>query len=129
MGELGRRRTAALAAGFAGLGFGVPGVLGLRHFARTGEVWTFLGFPTYGDGPFDSLGIPTSTPLLAGYVAVCAAETGLAVALWRGSPRARAASTALLPAEVAYWLGFALPFGPVLGAVRVLSLRAARLPG
>jgi hypothetical protein len=35
-----------------GLGSGLPCVFGIHHFARTGQVWTFLGFPTYGDGPF-----------------------------------------------------------------------------
>jgi hypothetical protein len=34
-----------------GLGFGLPCLLGIRHFARTGEVWMFMGFPTYGNGP------------------------------------------------------------------------------
>jgi hypothetical protein len=126
MSKAGSRRAAAISAGLAGLGFGIPGVFGVKHFAETGEVWTFMGFPTYGDGPFTSIGIETSTPLLAGYVAVCAAETGLAVALWRGTPWARKASTALLPVEAAYWVGFALPFGPVLGLARVLFLRKGR---
>ena len=51
-----------------GLGFGVPCLLGLVHFARTGEVWTFMGFPTYGGGPFERLGLPTSVPLLAAFL-------------------------------------------------------------
>ena len=42
-----------------GLGFGLPCVFGIRHFAKTGEVWTFTWFPTYGDGPFERIGIPT----------------------------------------------------------------------
>ena len=126
MSRVALRRSAAATAALAGLGFGIPGVLGVRHFARTGEVWTFMGFPTYGDGPFESIGASTSTPLLVGYVVVCAAETGLAVALWRGARGADRASTLLLPAEAAYWIGFALPFGPVLGVARVLLLRRAR---
>lgn len=117
----GRRAAAALAAA-AGLGFGLPGIGGLRHFARTGDVWTFAGFPTYGDGPFESVGLATSEPLLAGFVAVCAAEVGLAVALWRGWPGARAASHALLPVELAFWWGFALPFGFVFGIGRTTLL-------
>ena len=42
-----------LAAGlsiFLGLGFGLPCAYGIRHLSTTGEVWTFLGFPTYGGG-------------------------------------------------------------------------------
>lgn len=34
-----------------GMGFGLPCIFGIIHFRRTGEVWTFMGFPTYGDGP------------------------------------------------------------------------------
>ena len=36
-------RIAAALAAFTGLGFGIPCALGIWHFARTGEVWTFLG--------------------------------------------------------------------------------------
>jgi hypothetical protein len=44
--------AAAICSLVLGLGFGIPGILGTLHFARTGEVWTFLGFPAYGGGPF-----------------------------------------------------------------------------
>ena len=36
----------------------------LAYFAATGEVWTFLGFPTYGGGPFERWGVSTSVALL-----------------------------------------------------------------
>ena len=49
-----------------GLGFGVPCVFAIRHFVHTGEVWTFMGFPTYGKGPFERISIKTSTMLLVG---------------------------------------------------------------
>lgn len=39
-------KAAAVCAAVAGLGFGIPCAFGIRHFAQTGEVWTFLGFPT-----------------------------------------------------------------------------------
>jgi len=45
---------------FLGLGFGIPCVFAIRHFAQTGEVWTFMGFPTYGKGPFERIGVQTS---------------------------------------------------------------------
>ena len=105
-----------------GLGFGLPAVFGIRHLTRTGEVWTFLGFPTYGHGPFDRIGVPTSTPLLGGFVAVCAAEVVTGMMLATGSRSARRWSHALLPLEVAYWVGFALPFGPPLGLARTILL-------
>lgn len=102
-----------------GLGFGIPCLLGLIHLSRTGEVWTLMGFPTYGGGPFERLGLPTSVPLLLGFLFVCLAEVVLAVLIWSGAPAATTLSWLLLPFELVFWVGFALPFGPVLGLVRV----------
>ena len=43
-------RAAALLSWGLGLGFGVPGAYGAWFFADHGDVWSFLGFPTYGVG-------------------------------------------------------------------------------
>ncbi len=115
-------RTAAGLAAFTGLGFGIPGAFGLSHFARTGEVWTFMGFPTYGKGPFEAAGIPTSIPLLGAFVVVCAAEVFTAALLWRGSRAGMRASLGLLPAELIFWIGFALPFGPPVALARTIAI-------
>ncbi len=119
------RVAAGCASLLLGLGFGIPGLLGLIHFARNGEVWTFLGFPTYGDGPFERIGLPTSTPLLAAFVAVCAAEVVLGVLILLDRPHAGLLSWLLLPVEVVFWVGFALPAGPPLGLARVVLLALA----
>ncbi len=114
-------RAAAVCSILLGLGFGLPGVAGARHFAATGEVWTFLGFPTYGDGPFTRWGVPTTTPLLWGFVAVCTVEIVLGVLLlagWGPTTWLCWLCLALLPFELVFWTGFALPFGFVLGLVR-----------
>ena len=107
---------------FLGLSFGLPCVFAIRHFARTGEVWTFMGFPTYGNGPFERIGLQTSTALLVGFLAVCIAEVAVGVMLWAGTPYAPAMSYALLPFELTFWIGFALPFGPLLGIARTCLL-------
>jgi hypothetical protein len=112
-------RGAAIAAWATGFGFGLPGAYGAVHFARHHEPWIFVGFPTYGDGPFESWGVDISTGLITGFVAVCAAEVATGVLLWRGRPAGRVLSLALLPPELVFWSGFALPFGFVLGGVRV----------
>ncbi len=117
-----RRLGTATASGVAGVGFGLPCVFGIRYPANTGEVWSFLGFPTYGNGPFERVGIATTVSLLAGFLAVCVVEAVLALAIVHRSTRAARASAALLPIEVAYWIGFALPVGFVLGAVRFVLL-------
>ena len=54
-----------------GLGVGLPCVFAIRHVARTGQLWTFMGSPTYGHRPFERIGIETSVPLLVGFLAVC----------------------------------------------------------
>lgn len=43
-----------------GLGFGIPGFIGTRQLAQHHEMWRFLSFPTYGDGPFERAGISTT---------------------------------------------------------------------
>jgi hypothetical protein len=111
-------KTAAALAIFTGLGFGLPGAYGLWYFVKHHSVWTFIGFPTYGGGPFERMGLATSAPLLAGFLAVCLAEVIVGSMLWAGHPAALWLSLALLPFEFSYWLGFALPFGPIFGVVR-----------
>ena len=111
-------RAAAVCSLVLGLGFGLPGAYGAWSYARQGEVWTFLGFPTYGDGPFERWGLPTSTALLLGFVAVCAAEIVVGALLWPDATIAPWLALALLPVELVFWIGFALPFGPLLGLVR-----------
>ena len=112
-------RIAAVLSVILGLGFGIPGVVGAVHLGRTGKVWTFLGFPTYGGGPFERIGLTTTVPLILGFVMVCAAEVVLGVLLWVDAPHAALLSHLLLPFELAFWIGFALPFGPPLGIARV----------
>ena len=116
------KTAAGVVSIFLGVGFGLPGIFGARHFARTGEVWTFLGFPTYGGGPFEHLGVSTSTLLLEAFVAVCVAEVAVGVILVMGAPTARMLGFALLPIELVFWIGFALPAGPPLGLLRTILL-------
>ena len=117
--------AAALCSLVLGLGFGLPAIVGARHFAQTGEVWMFLGFPTYGGGPFERLGLPTSVPLLIGFALVCLAEVAVGVMLLLDVPHAATISYVLLPFEFAFWIGFALPLGPPLGIARTILLLLA----
>jgi hypothetical protein len=114
------RIAAGSISAFLGLGFGLPCFFGIRHFARTGELWNFMGFPTYGGGPLERIGVPTSTPLLVGFLAVCLAELAAGVMIWSDAPSAKIISLALLPLELVFWIGFALPLGPPLGLARTV---------
>ena len=62
----------------------------------------------------------------SGLVAVCVAEVALAGMLWTAAPHATALSYALLPLELAFWIGFALPLGPPLGITRTVLVLLAR---
>lgn len=127
-------RGAAASSLVLGLGFGLPCAYGLWYFAARNQVWTFLGFPTYGEGPFDAAGIPTTVPLLAGFLVICILDVVAAVLLWRPHRTGYVMSLVLLPFGAIYWIGFALPAGPLLGGLRTGLVLAAvwigvRVPG
>ena len=60
---------------------------------------------------------------------VCAAEVVVGVLLWRGATAAPWLALALLPAELLFWIGFALPFGPLLGLARTALVVAMLVSG
>ena len=113
-------RLAAVLTIILGLSFGLPCAYAIRYLSRTGEVWTFLGFPTYGGGPFERIGIRTTVPLLVAFLGVCGLEVLTGWLLWRGRRAGAVLAVALLPIELAFWIGFALPFGPPLGLARAI---------
>jgi hypothetical protein len=120
-------KAAAVCSILLGLGFGMPGAYGAAYLAVHHQIWRFLGFPTYGEGPFTRWGVETSVPLLLAYVLLCAGEVGLGVWLWRGSSAALWAALAVLPFELVFWTGFALPFGFLLGLTRTVLVALALL--
>lgn len=85
--------------------------------------------PTYGDGPFERWGLPTSTALLVGFVAVCIAEVVVAVLLWRDAATAPWLALAILPVELVFWIGLALPLGPLVGLARTALVVAVLVSG
>lgn len=122
-------RSAAASSLVLGLGFGLPCAYGLWYFATRNEVWIFLGFPTYGGGPFDAAGMPTTVPLLTGFLIVGIIEVVAAVLLWRPRRSGYVIGLLLLPFEAVFWIGFALPFGPLLGGLRTALVLAAAWVG
>jgi len=89
---------------------------------RTGGIWQFMGFPTYGPGQFADWGIRTTVPLIVGFVGVCAAELAVGTLHWRRPTMriGRILALVLLPFELVFWIGFRLPFGPLLGVARTV---------
>jgi hypothetical protein len=118
-------KAAAILAWFTGLSFGLPGAYAIWYLANRGSVWTFLGFPTYGDGPFEDVGIDTTVLLLVAFLLVCLAELLAGWLLWRHRRSGGLLALALLPFEFAFWVGFALPLGPVAGLARTVLVLLA----
>jgi len=80
-------------------------------------------------GPCERWGLAPSTALLLGFVAACIAEVVVAVLLWRDAATALWLALALLPVELVFWIGFALPFGPLLGLARTALVVAILVAG
>jgi hypothetical protein len=120
-------RAAAALSWLLAAGFGLPDIPAIANVARGGGVWYFMGFPTYGHGPFEQIGIPTTVPLLVAFLLVAVAEMVAGVLLWNGRRAGSVLANVLLPIELVFWIGFALPFGPIIGLARtVLIVLAAR---
>jgi hypothetical protein len=121
-------RIASVLSCLLGLGFGIPCAYGIWYLARQGSVWMLVGYPTYGDGPFAQRGIATTVPLMVGFLVVCVAEVVVGWLLWTEPTVGAWMSIAILPVELLFWIGFALPFGVVLGIVRTVIVLVALSP-
>lgn len=115
-------KAASICLWISGLGFGLPGLYGTWYFYKNQTIWTFMGFPTYGNGPFLKMGMTTSVPLLAGFVLVCFFECYASWDLWKGTKDSAFLSFAIISFELFYFIGFALPLGPPLIAIRAILL-------
>ena len=118
-------KATALLAWAPGLGFGLPCVYAIWHVANRGQIWTFLGYPTYGAGLFESIGIKTSVAFFVAFLLVCAAELVVGSMLWRKHGAGLVCALTLLPIELVFWVGFLLPFGPPFGLARTALVLTA----
>jgi hypothetical protein len=116
------RRAAAVLCWLLAAGFGLPDIPAIANVARGDGVWYFMGFPTYGHGPFEQIGIPTTVPLLVAFLLVAVAEAVAGVLLWNGRRAGSVLANVLLPIELVFWIGFALPFGPIIGLARTILI-------
>jgi hypothetical protein len=81
-----------------------------------------LGFPAYGQGPFEQVGLPTTIPLLAAFLLVCLLEAVAGFFLWRGYKSGAVLALVLLPVGGIFWWGFALPIPPIFALVWTLLI-------
>lgn len=115
-------RISAILFWISAVGFGVFCLPAIRNLLTGRDIPTVMGFPAYGRGPFERIGIPTTVPLLAGFLLVCILEGVAGVLLWLGSKAGAVLGLALLPAGELFWWGFALPFGPLFALVRTILI-------
>lgn len=111
-------RTAAALSWMSGLGFGVPGIYAIWYLVDRGSIASLMGYPVYGDGVFENYGVSTSVTLLVAFLAVCVAECVAGWLMWGYSRSGAILALALLPFGLVFWIGFSLPFGPILAIAR-----------
>src|SRR5690349_3973697 len=110
-------RIAAFLHWFVAIGFGVFCFPAIRNLLNGQPIPIVMGFPAYGSGPFDRVGLPTTVPLLIGFLLVCILEAVAGFLLWQGSRSGAILALILLPAGGVFWWGFSLPIPPILALV------------
>ena len=117
-------QAAAILLWISAFGFGVFCAPAIRNLLAGQDIPYVLGFPAYGRGPFERVGIPTTVPLLTWFLVVCLLEGVAGRLLWSGYRTGAILALVLLPFGAMYWWGFALPFGPVFAIVRTVLIVA-----
>lgn len=111
-------RIAAVLLWITAVGFGIFCLPAIKNLMSGRDIPFVMGFPAYGRGPFERIGIPTSVPLLAAFLLECALEGIAGWLLWSGHKAGALLAVALLPLGGIFWWGFALPFPPLFAAIR-----------
>jgi hypothetical protein len=102
-------RVAAFLHWFVAIGFGVFCLPAIRNLLSGQDIPMVMGFPAYGRGPFERIGLPTTVPLLAAFLLVCILEAVAGGLLWGGYRTGAILALVLVPAGAVFWWGFALP--------------------
>lgn len=110
-------RVAAILHGFIAVGLGVFCLPAIQNLLHGRDIPIVMGFPAYGRGPFERVGIPTTIPLLAAFLLVCILELVAGVLLWGGYKSGAILALALLPIGGIFWWGFALPIPPIFALI------------
>jgi hypothetical protein len=106
-----------------GLGFGGFAIPAIWSIARGHGVLYTFGNPTYGDGPLDQHGVPTTVPLLAAFLAACVIQVvGGALLLLRPQTSGIAVSAAGMLLCAPFWWGFDLPLAWLNSAIVTIFL-------
>ena len=115
-------RVAAGLLWLSTFGLGIPCLLCIRSLRAGRGIATVFGYPAYGQGPFEQHGIPTTVPLVVGFLLICILDGIAGWLLWEGHRSGAIMGTILLVPEAVYWWGFALPFPPIAAVVRTVLI-------
>jgi hypothetical protein len=117
MTDLALLRAAAILHWFIAVGFGVFCFPAIRNLMMGRPIPIVMGFPAYGRGPFERVGIPTTIPLLAAFLLVCILEAVAGFLLWGSYKSGAVLALVLVPIGGVFWWGFALPIPPIFALV------------
>ena len=109
-------RAAAILHWIVAVGFGVFCPPAIRSVMMGSGFPIVFGFPAYGGGPFERVGIRTTAGLLAAFLVVCILEAVAGALLWGNHRSGALLSFVLLPLGAVFWWGFALPIPPLCAA-------------
>jgi len=84
-----RDSSCGLAVGVNALGFGGFTIPAIARVWVGKDVPIVMGFPAYGQGPFEDYGIRSTVPLLASFLVVCIVEGVAGWLMCRSHPTAR----------------------------------------
>ncbi|MDQ2915533.1 MAG: hypothetical protein M3T56_20095 [Chloroflexota bacterium] len=118
-------KASALLMWLVAVGFGGPTPFVANYLLRERKLPIFMGlFPAYGGGFFERWSPEIFAVLLGLFGALSALELFAGVLLWQGEPLGAVVTLALLPIEIVFWAGFAVPIPPLLGVARIALLWA-----
>ncbi len=99
------------------VGLGVFCIPAIGNLALGRDIPLVMGFPAYGHGPFERIGIRTTIPLLVLFLAVCIVQGVAGIQLWGGHRSDGVLSLVMVPVAGVFWWGFALPIPPIAAVV------------
>jgi hypothetical protein len=116
-------RGAAVLFWLIAAGFGLFAFPVAAHLLQQRELpMTTFGFRAYGGGWFERFSPETFAILLGVFVGICAVEAFAGWLLWTGSRAGGILALLLLPVEIVFWTGFAVPIPPVVAVIRLVLL-------
>ena len=115
-------RAAAVLVWVSAIGLGVPCLMALRNLLAGQPIPRVLGYPAYGEGPFEQHGLPTTPLLISAFLVVCRLEAVAATSLWAGHKLGAVLALVAVPLGAIFWWGFALPYPPIIAVIRTVLL-------